>query len=246
MPTISSAGAVTISGKSTVGATAKAIGTALNGSADTSIGAAVGLNVESIANTASVGAGSTVTGSAITVEAVTPAADENDFIVWAFAASNSKNTASVSASAGIQVLNDDTTASIGKGATVTATGSLTVHAQTKLGLLNLAISGALSSSGSAIGGAFAVNIINDVNTQAYVDSSNLNVTHVNAGGALTVKAESSLNTLQPQLPASAPSWLQNIIPHLSSAARRRLGGRRQRPGRHRLGRRRRFLLHDER
>ena len=71
---------------------------------DTAIGAAVGLNVETVDSEASVGSGASVSGSGITVEATTPSGD-NQFIVWALAAAASKNDASVAASAGIQVLN---------------------------------------------------------------------------------------------------------------------------------------------
>ena len=124
-----------------------------------SIGAGVGLNVEDITNTASIGAGAQVTGRGVTVEAVTPAGKENDFIVWGLAAAGGKSDASVAASVGVQVLSFHTTASIGAGAHVTSTDIVGVAASAKIGLQNPAVAGGLSTSGSAVGGAFVVNIL---------------------------------------------------------------------------------------
>ena len=198
------------------------LGLAINSSSDVSIGAALGLNVAQVHNTAVVNTSANLSGGSITVEAVNPASKDDEFIVWAIAAADSKNDASVSASVGVEVLSVQTKAYVDQGATLDSPGNITIHAQAPLGLLNLAVSGGLSSDGAAVGGAFAVNVLNTIDTQAYVDSGStgLAVTHVDAGGALQIKAEASLSPLTPQLPSSA-SRFQGLVPMVSSVA---LGG----------------------
>ena len=222
-PTVSTGtGAVKVSSENVIGANAKALGLAVNLDSDVSIGAAVSLNVEDVTNQASIGAGSTVSGGAITVEAVTPDTKENDFVVWAFAVAGGKSDASIAASAGIQVLTFHTTAVIGKGAHVTASDAMDVKATNLIGLQDLAISGALSTSGSAVGGAFAVNILN-VTTLAFIDSDTtggltcaLGTTCVDATTGLSVTAKATLNPVVPDLPE--PIKGKVTVPAVSSIA----------------------------
>ncbi|MGH2998311.1 MAG: beta strand repeat-containing protein, partial [Gaiellaceae bacterium] len=205
--------------------TANAFGLGYSGdlslSSDTSIAGAVGLNVADITNTAVVHSGAQVSGADITVEAVAPASKTDEFIVWAVAAAAGKNTASVAASVGVQVLSLATSAYVEAGVKLDTPGNLTVHAQAPIGLLNLAVSGGFSKSGTAVGGAIAVNVLDGIDTEAYIDSGTItNITHVDAGGALQVKAEASIDPLTPQLPSGA-SRLQGLMPQVSSVA---LGG----------------------
>ena len=199
-PTISASGAVKVSATSLVGANARAVGAAVDLlHSDTSIGAGVGINVEDVTNTASVGGGTHITGGGITVEAVTPAGKENDFIVWGIAAAGGKDDASVAAAVGVQVLSMHTTASVGKGAHLTSTEGIDVNAAAPIGLQNIALAGGLSTGGTAVGGAVAVNILNDVQTLALVDSGTGGgqVTHLDAAKATNVTASSSLNPIVP-------------------------------------------------
>ncbi|HTZ05978.1 MAG TPA: carbohydrate-binding protein, partial [Gaiellaceae bacterium] len=215
-PTISASGAVKVSASSLVGANARAIGAAVDLlHSDTSIGAGVGINVEDVTNTASVGGGTHVTAGGITVEAVTPAGKENDFIVWGIAAAGGKNTASISAAVGVQVLSMHTTASVGKGAHLTSTEGIDVTAAAPIGLQNIALSGGLSTGGDAVGGAVAVNVLNDVATLALVDSGTGGgqVTHLDAAKATNVTASSSLNPIVPDT-----SITKLTLPAVSSVA----------------------------
>ena len=207
--TVVATGAVKISAEDQTGANSRAIGFSGNLQSDVAIGAGVGLNVEDITNTASIGAGANVTGGGVTVEAVTPSGKEDDFIVWGIAAAGGKSDASIAASVGIQVLTFHTTASIGAGAHVTSTDVVDVEASQKIGLQNLAIAAALSTSGTAVGGAFVVNILPAVQTQAFIDAGAV----VDAAGALTVKATSSINPIVPD-----PKITKITLPAVSSIA----------------------------
>ena len=206
---VTTTGAIKVSADNETNANARAIGSSINMDSDVSIGAGVGLNVEDVTNTASIGAGANVTGGGITVEAVTPAGKENDFIVWGLAAAGGKSDASVAASVGVQVLTFHTTASIGAGAQVTSTDIVDVEASANIGLQNLALAGGLSTSGSAVGGAFSVNILPAVQTQAFIDTGAI----VNAANALTVSATSSINPIVPD-----PKITKITLPAVSSVA----------------------------
>ena len=182
---VSGAGAVTVSATNFTHALALALGASVDLKQNTSIGAGVGLNVENVTNTASVGAGDQVSGDGVTVEAVAPEDKESDFTVWGIAAAGGKNTASVAAAIGVQVLNYNTTASIGDGAIVNSTGDLTVSAAAPVGLQNLALSGGLSTGGTAVGGAVAVNVLS-MHTLASIGAGSTTI--ANAAGALSVTA----------------------------------------------------------
>ncbi|MGZ3438561.1 MAG: beta strand repeat-containing protein, partial [Polyangia bacterium] len=207
--TVVATGAVKIDAEDQTGANSRAIGFSGNLQSDVAIGAGVGLNVEDITNTASIGAGAHVTGGGVTVEAVTPAGKEDDFIVWGIAAAGGKSDASIAASVGVQVLTFHTTASIGAGAHVTSTDVVDVEASQNIGLQNLAVAAALSTSGTAVGGAFVVNILPAVQTQAFIDAGAV----VDAAKALTVKATSSINPIVPD-----PKITKITLPAVSSIA----------------------------
>ena len=207
--TVVATGAVKVDAEDQTGANSRAIGFSGNLQSDVAIGAGVGLNVEDITNTASIGAGAHVTGGGVTVQAVTPSGKEDDFIVWGIAAAGGKSDASIAASVGVQVLTFHTTASIGAGAHVTSTDVVDVEASQNIGLQNLAIAAALSTSGTAVGGAFVVNILPAVQTQAFIDAGAV----VDAAKALTVKATSSINPIVPD-----PKITKITLPAVSSIA----------------------------
>ncbi len=199
-------GSVTVRSTALVGANAFGLGSAIdlkkNG---TRVGATIGLNVQDITNEAVIGTDAHVTGhGGIIVEATVPkpATDHNDFIVWSFAAAGGKST-SVAGSASVQILLLTTRARVGAGTELDApAGDIKVGAYNPVRLQNLAISGALSTnSGTAIGAAFVVNWL-EVTTTAGIESSTTagDVTKVDASGAITVTAKSSLAPLVPDLP----------------------------------------------
>src|SRR4029077_695880 len=167
---LTSGGLIKISAQSHSTANAFAIGAAVDlEHSDTSIGAAVGLNVVSVTNTANIPTGATVTGNGVTVEAVTPDGKRNDFISWGLAAAGGKDDASVAGSVGVQVLTLHSNAFIDKGAHVTSTDTLTVNATDPIGLQTIALAGGLSTGGDAVGGAIIVNVL-DIQTKAFIDS----------------------------------------------------------------------------
>ncbi|TMB93338.1 MAG: hypothetical protein E6J38_11040, partial [Chloroflexi bacterium] len=199
-------GAVTVRASYQVDATAKATGIALTSSGgDANVGAAVGLNVLIAENEAIIGDHATVSGAGITVEAITPASERNDFVVWGLAAGGGKSDVGVAASIGVMYVDFETTAKIGVGANVDSTDTLTVNATNNFALQNLAVSGALAISGSAaVGGAIAVNIFNPLSTRAYIDSgtSGSDVTYVDAAKGMTVSATTTLSPITFDIPVS--------------------------------------------
>ncbi|GAB3043216.1 hypothetical protein GCM10027052_26710 [Parafrigoribacterium mesophilum] len=195
--------------RSTLWANARALamGSAIDlQSNGTRVGAAIGLNVQDLTNRAAIGAGADVSGNTgVIVEATTPSVggvvQNNEFIVWAFAAGGGKST-SFAGSAAVQILLLTTEAQVGQGAGIDASaGGIAVRADQRIGLQNLAIAGALSTgSGSAIGAAFSVNYL-EVATTAHVDSSTgAGSTGLDAAGAISVSAKSTLVSLVPDVP----------------------------------------------
>ena len=211
-------GAVKVSAENLTGATAKATGLSVDlGSSSTHISAAVGLNVATVTNDATVGQGVSITAHGITVEAVNTSDKENDFIVWGFSAAggaSSGSGASIAGSVGVEILSFHTEASVGQGVTLTSNGDIEVTAKNKIGLQNLALAGGGSAGSAAIGGAIAVNVFPDITTEAFIDSgtSAPNVTQVDALGGLSVSATSVLKE------APAPVVPLITLPLLSSVA----------------------------
>jgi hypothetical protein len=218
-------GAVDVQATDQTTAIAKALGLAATlQESDADVAAAVGLNVVQNSNTATVGTGSTVTsagsGAGITVAAITPNSNANTFIVWGIAGAGGQNDASVAASIGVQVISYTTTASVGAGSTLTSGGGISVNASDPIALQNVAVSAALSIGGDSVGGAISVNVIDSDTTEAYIDSSTTNETTVNAAGALSVNASTSLTPLVPNLSSLGinNSSLPFTLPALSSIA----------------------------
>ncbi len=211
-------GQVKVSAKNQNDSSAKAYGLSTNLNNSNNIAAAVGLNVVDVANTASVGDDAHVEGVGITVEAITPTdptEQRNDFVVWGLAGAGGKSDFSVSASVAIQVINYETTAKVQKGADLESTGGITVHATAFLGLQSLALAGGLSIGGTAVGASLVVNIVQDFATAAFIDSGTGvgSITHVNATGAIQVKAEAKLLPIVPD-----PDVTKITFPALTSVA----------------------------
>ena len=208
-------GAVSVSAKNQNDSSAKAYGLSSNLNNSNNIAAAVGLNVVDVSNTASVGDDAHVEGVGITVEAITPAGQQNDFIVWGLAGAGGKSDFSVSASVGIQVINYETTAKVQQGADLESTGGITVHATAFLGLQSLALAGGVSIGGTAVGASLVVNLLQDFTTSAFIDSGTGvgSITHADATGAIQVKAEAHLHPLVPD-----PAVTKITFPALMSVA----------------------------
>ena len=115
------------------------------------------------------------------------------------AAAGGKSDVSVAGSIAVQFVDFRTTASVAKGARLTSTGAVSVAATAPLGLQSLALAGAFSQDGNAVGAAIVVNILRDVDTQAFIDSDTTagGTTHVDATGALSVTATASLAPIVP-------------------------------------------------
>ena len=103
---------------------------------------------------------------------------------------------SVAASVAIQVLNFHTIAHVDQGAVLTSTEGVAVTASALLGLQNIALSGGLSTSGDAVGGAIVVNILEGIDTEAFIDSG-ASVTSVDAMKEISVTATAKLSALVP-------------------------------------------------
>ena len=105
-------GAITIEAQGQDNASAKAVGSSLAMNNNVNIGAGVGLNVVTASNNAFVASGgSVVKGAGITVEAITPTGQTDNFIAWGAAAAGGKGEASIAGSVGINVVTFNTQAS---------------------------------------------------------------------------------------------------------------------------------------
>jgi len=213
-------GGIKVSAQNTTVASAKATGISVSTSSDSSdarVGVAVGLNVADVTNSATIDNNSVIEANDITVEAVTPAGKHDDFVVWGMAAAGGKSDASIGASIGVQVVKYHSTAKIGTGSTITSHGDLTVQATSPLRVQDLALSAAFSQGGTAIGASIAVNVLDDIVTEAYIDSSFGHVTTVLADGAVKVDATASLGTITIDIPKPGGGNLFTT-PGLSSVA----------------------------
>ena len=132
----------------------------------------------------------------------------------------------------MQVLSFHTQAFIDDGAVVTSTGALTVNAAAPMGLQNLALSGGLSTGGTAVGGAIAVNVLT-LQTVAYIGDRRRDLRQCDGS-----TRGHRLLACRIRRPGSVDH--EDHVPGDLVGRARRLGGRR-RCGGHRVGGRRRDL-----
>ncbi|UZJ27066.1 hypothetical protein RHODO2019_19090 (plasmid) [Rhodococcus antarcticus] len=216
--TIAARGALTVEATQLSTVAARGLGIALDpNNAKTNIGAGLGFNYLDATVTASTGSGDHLSGKGITVSAGTPRDSatgepaQNTVISWGFAASGGKTDPQVAGSVALNVIAYRTTAEVGLASVLGSTGGLTVSAVNPMGLQNLAAAGALSQGGVAVGAAIAINILTPVTTVAEVDSSLAQLTTLDAAGALTVSAESSLGELGVDLSRLGSMLLSNLV-----------------------------------
>ncbi len=199
-------------------AVAKAGGTSTKIEGGNNIGAAVSLNVVTLTNRGSIGAGSTVTAGAVAVAGVTPAGARNDFQAWAIAAAGGTGDASVAGSVAVQVLQLVNEAVIGEGSTLTVAGGIGLSASNPMGLQALAASGAITTSGSGVGAGIIVQYV-DTTTLAHIDSSVAKPTTIDARGAILGSATTSISTLPaPELSSSLPDLPEFTAVAIGAAA----------------------------
>lgn len=195
----SNGGSITVSALNQTDAATRAIGTSLSKNATANVSAAVGLNVADVTNLAYVGKNAKINATAtngtvgnITIAAITPEQESNEFVSWGFAASggsSEKSKASVAGSAAINVLTFNNQAIIGDGAKVSTLGSVTLEANNPMIVQTLAISGAFSrgTSGGAAGAAISVNILTQ-NTTATISANAV----VDASESISITSTSSV------------------------------------------------------
>jgi hypothetical protein len=212
---ITAGGAVTIGADASVDAKAQTDGTAVDLSSDkVAVGAAVSLNVIKLTQEAKVGTGSVVSGSSVNLRAETLGSNRNDYSATAYAAGGTKGgSAAVGASLALNVVTQAVRAFSDDGSSLVATaGGVTVSAEHDMGLLSVAMAAGLNTSGStAVGGAVAMNLVNigdnaaqpyDTGTFAAIGNGAAGgaAASASATGAVSVRAESSITTLQLDLP----------------------------------------------
>jgi hypothetical protein len=199
---------VTAGGALTVGTVNQSSALALADSRATknleSIGAAVSLNVATVTNKATIGTGDTISADGVNVTALmatdtSGAVTPNDVSTQAIGVAVGMQ-AGVAGSAGINVINLTTEASIGAGCVVTSSGGLTVQSANDETLQNIAYTGAEGGE-AGVGAAISVNVLTN-STTAFLDTN----VQANVGGQTQVTAESSLTPstdLVPNSPADA-------------------------------------------
>ena len=201
---LTATGAVTVKAIAGISDTTQAIGTSLSTSSKTEIGAGVAVGVVNTTNEATVGAGSTITGDGITIEAMTPATDT--FIVWGVAAAGGTGDASVAGSVAVNVINTDTNeAYAASGSDLKSTGGITVQSINNVNIQSLAASGAFSD-GTSVGAGLVVAILN-VTSDAHIAGN------ASATGAVTVTGNISLAPTALSVPK-----ISGLLPATTSVA----------------------------
>jgi hypothetical protein len=165
---------------------ASAKGDALAVQSSTAVGAALGLNIATVTNTASIGASTVTSNGDLTVHALLPTPTADQFKARALAGAGGALTAGVAGSAAINVLSNTTTASVAGGAILSSQGGIDVHAENDMRVQNVA-GGAGLSLGAGVGPAVSINKI-DSTTNAFLGAG----TQADAANAITVAANSSV------------------------------------------------------
>src|SRR5271165_2832849 len=156
-------GAVTIAAMAQDSASAKGIGAAVAMNNSVNIGAGGALNVITGNNKTYVDAGSSVVqGNGITIEAITPAGQTDNFIAWGAAAAGGKGEAQIAGSVGINVM-----------------------AVADLDPQTLGAAGAFSQGGNAIGATVTVAVLTAMTTASIGGNAD-------AGGAISIEAKNQL------------------------------------------------------
>ena len=206
--TLAAGGDLQVSASSAVTGSAKSVGYSL-GLKSTNVSAAVGLNVDTVTNTAEVGVRAKLSGRKVTVLALEARGEKNRFETYGLAGAGGLGPAGVAGSVGVNVLNLTTRAEIDASATVTADGGLAVQASDPVTLQNLAVAGGLGEA-AGVGLAVVVNVAN-VNTQAVIDTA----ATVDARQGMNVFARQSVDAAE-----SNPSFIPKLkgIPVATSIA----------------------------
>ena len=215
-------GAVTIAAQGQDNASAKAVGSSLAMNNNVNIGAGVGLNVVNASNDAFVASGgSVVKGAGITVEAITPTGQTDNFIAWGAAAAGGKGEASIAGSVGINVVTFNTQASAASDSHLESSGGVTVTAIADLDPQTLGAAGAFSQGGNAIGATITVAVLN-ATTSAYIAGN------ADAAGAISIDSEIHIvpSTIAiPVIPSSAdPSATSVAVAGAASSGDVAIGG----------------------
>ncbi len=171
----------------------------------TSIGAAVSLNVAKVTNTATIGLSDKISADGVNVTALMPAAVDNtplvnDFSTQGLGVAVGSQTG-IAGTAGINVVTITTTASIGAattvngaGTTVKSFGGLNVQAANDETFQNIVFTVAVAGDTGA-GAAVNVNVLTNP-TYAFLDSN----VQANVADATRITAESSLTPSQDPIP----------------------------------------------
>ncbi len=157
---------------------------------NTAVSAAIGANIANLQNTASIGAGSSVTATDVVVEAVTVADETDEFSVTAAGGSGAVNNSGVAGSIAINDVENDHNALVGDGSVLVATGMLTVRATNGLAVENKAGAGTLSLGGTGVGVALSYNNF-DYDTIAGFGNN----VQTDVSGALSITADAALNSI---------------------------------------------------
>ena len=166
----------------------------------TTAAAAVGVNVDLVDNTVSIGENAAIhaNGIAIGARRLTPAA-VNDFSSNAVYGSGGTGDAGAR-SASVNVLDIKTSARVETGTTLGSSGAIDVVAEGPVGLNNAA-GGVAIGKGSGVGVAIAVNIVTGHATEAIVAEGDT----IDALGPITVSATASLGPIVGGIPGGLTS-----------------------------------------
>ncbi len=163
-------------------ATADAIAT----DSDTSVGAAVALNIPNLTAEASIGTGVSVSAASITVQGLMGATDPNAYTERALAGSGAEETG-VAGSISILVLTTSSQALVSDDASLNSAAGITVQAENEMELQNIAGAGVFSKGNVGVGASVAVNYI-DNTTRASLGAR----VRADANDSLSVTANYSL------------------------------------------------------
>ncbi|MGY3658238.1 LEPR-XLL domain-containing protein [Bradyrhizobium sp. USDA 376] len=213
---ITAQGAVMISAVAQYDGSAKAIGTGVKLDGDDHIAAGVSVNWLGATNKALVGGGSIIIShdavAGITLEAITPSGETNDFVAWGAAAAGGKGGMSIAGSVAINIVDHfDTEASTASTSHLESDGGIAVNGTAVLGPQTLAAAGAFSKDKGAFGAAINVTLLHATVTAAIGGDAD-------AAGAISVNAESHMVPTEIDLPLLKPKLTSVAVAGSASQA----------------------------
>ncbi len=189
---VTTTGSITVSTIGHSDAITKAVGTSVTLTESSNIGAGVGLTFATFENRVNVSTGSIVKGNGVTLEAITPPGQNNDYVTWGAAAGGGRGDVGIAGSVGITYLTNFNTVETAAGSHIKSTGNMTLNAEQRVNPQTVA-AGAGFSSSVAVGAAVAI-------TNLHITTTALVLGNADAGGAMNITSRTTIAPTKVDLP----------------------------------------------